>query len=425
VTEAFLHYIWQFQYFNKHALATSEGEELAVFRTGVYNVHSGPDFSQAVIKIGSLEWVGNVEIHILASEWLLHKHQHDRAYNNVVLHVVWKNDKPILRSDGTTVPTLELQNRIDEKLLLRYRTLAANPAPIPCANSLATIPSITKTSTLDRVLAQRLETKSRLLLSSLRSNNNDWEETFYQALGRNFGFKVNSESFYSVTKALPYKVIAKHIDKPLQTEALLFGIAGFLDEKAEDEYTHLLQREYAMLRAKFGLAATQLHKAQWRFLRLRPANFPTLRLAQFAMLLSTQRALFSQVVAAETIREVKQFFDVVQSAYWQQHYVFGKPSKKMVPGLGQSAVENIIINTVVPTLAAYSMYKDEPLWMDRAVDFLTQLAPENNSIVQQWQALQWNATSAFDSQALVELKNNFCNKRLCLQCNIGVALVRD
>jgi hypothetical protein len=423
VTEAFLHYIWQFQYFDKQALATCEGEELTIFNTGFYNTHSGPDFSQAKLKIGALEWVGNIEIHVLASEWALHKHQHDRAYDNVVLHVVWRNDKPILRSDGTPVPTLELQHRIDEKLLLRYRTLINSPAPIPCADSLPAMASITKMSTLDRALAQRLETKSRTILSALASNKNDWEETFYQALGRNFGFKVNSEPFHTLTKALPYKIIAKHIDKHLQTEALLFGTAGLL-EKVKDEYGILLQREYKVLSTKFGLAATQLHKTHWRFLRLRPANFPTVRLAQFAALLSTQRALFSRMLAAETIQEVKQIFYATTSAYWHQHYQFDKPAKKPVPGLGQSAIENLIINTVVPALAAYSLHKDESLWMERALAFLTQLAPENNSVTRQWQALQWKASSAFDSQALVELKNNFCNKRQCLQCHIGVALVR-
>jgi hypothetical protein len=423
VTEAFLHYIWQFQYFDKKDLVTTEGESIAIIKTGFYNTHAGPDFSQAKIKIGSLEWIGNVEIHINASEWQQHKHHHDKAYDNVVLHVVWKDDKAIKRSDGSQVPTLELKNRIEDSLLLNYKNLVNQPASIPCAHALSEVKSLIRISTLDKALAQRLENKAQIILKALHENNNDWEETFYQLLGKNFGFKVNSEAFHALTKAVPFRSLLKHNDKLLQLEAMLFGTAGLL-EKVKDNYAQSLQREYGLLQSKFNLAKKQLNESQWRFLRLRPANFPTLRIAQFATLLSVRKNIFSTILATESIPELKQLFDVTQSEYWQAHYRFDKKSKKPVPGLGDAAIENIIINSIVPTLAAYSIYKDESIWMDRAVDFLSKISPEKNSIISEWKALGWSVTSAFDSQALIELRNNFCNKRLCLQCTIGHTLIQ-
>jgi len=423
VTESFFHYIWQFQYFDKTNLTTTEGEELTVFKTGYSNSHAGPDFLNAKVKIGALEWNGHVEIHINASDWTQHQHHSDKGYDSVVLHVVWKNDKQITRSDQSHIPTLELKNRIAELLLSKHKNLLLSPAVIPCAESLTKVASVVKLSALEKALTQRLETKSKAVLSLLKKNNNDWQETCYQVLSKNFGFKVNAEAFSTLSEAVPCKTILKHADKLVQVEALLLGTAGLI-EKANDDYTNYLQKEFKLLSTKYTPSKNQLHKTQWRLLRLRPANFPTIRIAQFATLLVKQKNIFSSIIAAESIQEVKQLFDVVQSSYWQEHYQFGKKSKKPVPGLGESAIENIIINTVAPLLAAYSLKKDEPLWMERAVEFLTKVKPENNSIIREWNSLGWKATSAFDSQAMIELKNNFCLKRLCLQCVIGSSLVK-
>jgi hypothetical protein len=424
VTEAFLHYIWQFQYFDKKNLTTTNEEVLHILKTGFYNTHAGPDFTNAKLRLGNLEWVGNVEIHVKSSEWTQHKHQHDKAYDNVVLHVVWKNDKDILRSDGTTIPTLELSHRIEEKLLLNYKKLVQHTAPIPCADSLPQVSPILKLSALERALTQRLETKAMALLATLKKNNNDWEETLYQVLGKNFGFKVNSEAFQQLTEVIPYRILLKHADKPVQIEALLFGTAGLLDN-TKDEYTTLLRKEYSLLSTKYSLVKKSLSKSQWRFLRLRPANFPTIRIAQFASLLSQQKHLFSQLISCESIKELRQLLTVTQSVYWQQHYQFGKPSNKVIGALGDDAIENIVINTVAPLLAAYSLHKNEQLWMDRALDFLAHLPAESNAIIREWASLHWKASSAFDSQALIELKNNFCSKRLCLSCSVGANLVRS
>lgn len=423
MNESFLHYIWQFQYFDRRNLATTDGEELTIFKTGYSNSNAGPDFLNAKIKIGTLEWNGHVEIHIHSSDWTQHQHDADTAYDSVVLHVVWKNDKSITRSDHTKIPTLELKNRVSELLLLNHKKLLLSPSAIPCAASLSQVAPITKLSALENALTQRLETKSKAILSLLKENKNDWEETCYQVLSKNFGFKVNTEAFSNLADALPYKIILKHADKLVQVEALLLGTAGLI-EKGIDEYTVHLQKEFKLLSTKYNLSQKQINKSQWRFLRLRPANFPTIRIAQFAALLVNQKHIFSSIIAAESIQEIKQLFNVVQSSYWQQHYLFGKKSKKHIPGLGDSAIDNIIINTVAPLLAAYSLQKDEPLWMERAIEFLTKTKPENNVIIREWRAVDWKATSAFDSQALIELKNNFCLKRLCLQCAVGSSLVK-
>lgn len=422
MTEAFLHYIWQFQYFDKKDLTTLKGEPVTILKTGHYNTHAGPDFSQAKIKIGTLEWVGNVEIHIHSSEWSKHKHQHNKAYDNVVLHVVWKNDEAIRRTDGSVVPTIELNNRIDNTLLLNYKNLINQTVSIPCSYALPGISNLTKIATLDKVLIQRLESKARIILNILNENNNDWGETFYQVLGKNFGFKVNSEAFLSLTKAIPFRNLLKHSDKLIHLEAMLFGTAGLLD-KTKDDYALSLQREFNLLQSKFNLDHKKLNESQWRFLRLRPANFPTLRIAQFATIVFTHKNLFATLLETKSVSELKNLFDVTQSPYWQSHYRFDRKSKKAIPGLGEAAIENIIINTVVPMLAAYSIHKDEHLWMDRAIELLNTIRPEKNNIIREWMALGWSVASAFDSQALIELRNNFCQKRLCLQCTIGHTLI--
>lgn len=423
MTESFLHYVWQYQYFDKNDLRNTQGEPLTIFKTGLPNHNAGPDFSNARIRIDSIEWMGSIEVHVNASEWLQHKHQHDKAYDTVVLHVVWKNDKPIQRSDGTAMPTLELKNRVSETLLQSYKKLVNHPDPIPCSHSLAAVPFIIKTSALERALTQRLEAKAAIILDILKKKNNDWEETTYQLLGKNFGFKVNSDPFERVTQAISYKILLKHADKPYQVEALLFGIAGLLDKKT-DEYSKLLDKEYAFLKTKYLLQEKQLHKSHWRFLRLRPANFPTIRIAQFASLIGSQRHLFSAIIAAESIQGLRQLFDITQSSYWQEHYQLCKPSKGIIHGLGTVAIETIIINTVAPLLVAYSQYKDEPLWTERALGFLSKLSSEKNSIMRQWLSVGWKANTAFDSQGMIELKNNYCAKRQCLQCAIGASLVR-
>ncbi|MBL7857738.1 MAG: DUF2851 family protein [Cyclobacteriaceae bacterium] len=419
--ESFLHYLWQFQFFNKQSLITTQGEPIQIFHPGNRNVHAGPDFFNARIKIDSLQWVGSVELHVQSSEWVQHHHEEDPAYENVVLHVVWRDDKPVKRLDGTWLPTIELKNRVSDDLLINYKRLINSPNEIPCASSLRHVPDITRLSMLDKALTGRLETKASYFLDLWQRNQHDWNETCYQLLSRNFGFHVNAEPFQQLAQSLPYSVIRKHADKLYQVEALLFGQAGFLDRNTGDEYYLLLRREYHLLSNKYGLKSTGLNIAQWRFLRLRPANFPTVRLAQMAALLHHQHHIFSAIMDG---LNMKNFFAVRQSAYWLEHYHFSKKSGDAIAGLGLHSVENILINTVAPLLAAVGKSKDDQQLVDRAIALLQQLPNEVNSITRRWKETGIVAKTAFDSQAVIELYTNFCLKRRCLECNIGASMLK-
>ena len=423
MTESFLHYVWQFQYFDRHSLSTTSGEPISVFNPGQRNPHAGPDFFNARIKIDDMEWIGSVEIHIYASGWIEHKHNTDAAYDNVVLHVVWSDDKPVSRSDGTMLPTLELKNRVNEYLLLHYRRLVYSPEAIPCSSKLFEVKPITVSSMLDKVLVDRLEIKANSVLRMLERNGNDWEETCYQMLTKNFGFKVNNDPFHQLSLALPYKILLKHADKLSQVEALLFGQAGFLEEENEDEYFSLLKREYKFLSQKYLLAEKRLNKIQWRFLRMRPANFPTIRIAQLAWLIHKGQKFFSTIIGIQNERELAEFFTVGQSEYWLHHYHFFKQFKKEIDTLGDESINSLIINTVAPILVAYGKAKDDQLYIDRAVSILQHIPAETNRVTRRWKELGLNVKTSFDSQAVVELYNNFCLKRRCLDCKIGASLV--
>lgn len=424
MSEYFLHYLWQYQYFNKFNLQTTDGEPLHIVSPGLHNTHAGPDFGHASVVIDGIQWVGSVEIHVHASEWFDHRHDTDPAYENVVLHVVWKNDKPVRRMDGTLIPTLELKDRVDTALILDYKKLVNSPGAIPCHGQLHRVSQLTRLSALDRALVQRLEDKARLLQQLYEANGRDLEETCYQWLSRNFGFKVNADPFQQLARAVPYKVIRKHGDKPVQIEALLFGQAGFLDsKKEEDPYHQHLRREYTVLSAKYALQQGRLHKAQWRFMRLRPANFPTIRIAQLASLLGGSHHLFSRILEAASVRELRQVFSAGTSVYWQTHYRFGK-SAASPAALGAASIDNILINTVVPLLAFYSKLKDEQVFMDRAVTLLQEIAPEQNAITKLWAEQDMTLHSAFDSQALLQLYHGSCQKRRCLDCAIGYYLLK-
>lgn len=423
--ESFLHYIWQFQYFNKDNLCTAEGEEISVLHPGLVNTHAGPDFSQAKIKIGSIDWVGTVEIHTQASLWNQHRHAGDSAYDNVVLHVVWQNDKPVFRSDGTALPTVELKGRVDEELLLQYRKLVDSGFSIPCTHSFSQVPDIIKFSMLDRAVIHRLERKAREVETLLQQNQGDWEETTYQLIARNFGFKVNNEPFLQLAKNLPYKTIRKHLSFPLQVEALLFGQAGMLEKEAiKDPYYLDLKREYKILSAKYALELSRLKVSQWRFLRLRPANFPTLRIAQLAALLGAHPHLFSLIKDTHDMATLKALFAVTQGEYWKDHYRFGMKAKSFVSEVGESSRENILINSVAPLLVAYGRQYDDTTFTDRAIELLQALPAEKNKILHSWSALGWSVKNAFDTQGLIELYNSFCTPRQCLQCGIGISLLK-
>jgi hypothetical protein len=424
MNESFLHYIWQFQYFDKANLETQQGEQVSIFKTGWLNTNAGPDFSGAKIRIGDLDWVGNVEIHQKASDWIAHSHTQDKAYENVILHVVWEGDEVITRMDGSVIPTIELKDRVDESLLKAYRKLVNSSTVIPCEKSFQSADELIKLSMVEKSLLKRLEYKAHEAQQVLQSNGGDWQETAYQLLARNFGFKINSESFFQLAKSLPYKIITKHSSNLLQLEALLFGQAGMLETKTKDEYVTALFEEYLFLSKKYSIYDSRLSTAQWKFLRLRPANFPTLRIAQFASLMASEKSLFPTFIEADSFDKLQSVLSCSPSVYWHSHFHFARKSKTKIHSFGQASKENVIINTIVPLWVAYGKAKDDQRYVDRAMEILQHIPAEVNKITKIWSGLGMSLQSSFDSQALIEQYNTLCQKRDCLNCVVGASLLR-
>ena len=369
MSESYLHFLYQFQYFNKINLQTTDNELVRITKIGRLNSDSGADFQDARIVIGDVEWAGSVEVHLKSSDWDIHKHQNDATYQSVILHLVWEDDKPILRKDGTKIPTLTLRERADKNLLRKYQSMMETKSEMPCQNQFREVDDIKKLLMLDKVLMKRLQDKSLIINQFLQENNQDWEETAYQVLAKNFGFKLNAEPFLSLAKNLPLKILQKHRDNLPQIEALIFGVAGFLsndkdDLETWDEYRLNLRKEFQFLTSKYQLHDKILGQHEWKYLRLRPANFPTVRLAQFARFIHENANLFSVMIYLENVKSFAKILKVKQSDYWMEHYVFGKKSEGKVLTLGDASVENIVINTVVPLLVSYANQKDNREYLE-------------------------------------------------------------
>ena len=415
--EEFLHYIWQHQYFNKANLATVEGEPVQVVRVGFYNTDSGPDFKEAKLRIGEVEWAGSIEIHLRASDWQRHGHETDQKYDQVILHVVWEADSPITRTDGTLIPTIELKGKVDLHLLYKYQQLQLSQHTIPCQNFWPVVPEITKTMMLERSLVERLEQKGEEVLQVFRSYGNDWEQTAYHVLCKGFGFKINQQAFEQLAKALPLSVVRKQ-QTAFQVEALLYGMAGFLDIPEPDDYAQQLIKEFSFQQYKYNLTGKGLQRHHWNFLRMRPANFPSVRLAQLAAIVFQPHAFFSKVLEAQTIKEYEALFMAPVSAYWQQHYDIAKPAKTAQKSMGKGSAHNLIINVAVPLLAAYANYSGDRSYLDKAVAFLEKVKEDSNKYTRLYEALGWRAKSAADNQAALGLFRNYCQPVNCLRCSI-------
>jgi hypothetical protein len=417
MNERLLQYIWQFQLFNRSELNTYDGENLTVIFPGHFNTNQGPDFSDARIKIGDAIWAGAIELHVNSTDWIRHKHDDDKNYENVILHVVWEND---LKSKSR-FPVLEVSGRVSRVLLDRYQYLMNADSFIPCEGSIHLVPDIVWESWKERLLAQRLSRRSNMIGQMLVEKKYHWEEVFWILLARNFGVRVNMEAFESVAQSLPLAVLARHRNQIHQLEALLFGQAGLLDNKLQEEYPRLLQREYQFLRKKYALRPIQL---PLYFLRMRPRNFPTIRLAQLAMIIHGATHLFSRIKEAQSIDEIRRLFDVVANDYWHYHYRFDESSAFVIKKLGKSMIENVIINTVAPILFAYGVFHNLPEYQQKAIKWLEQTGAESNGITSGFAKLSIKTSRAFDSQALLELKNEYCEKRRCLECAAGHAILK-
>lgn len=412
--ESILHYVWQNRLYVTDGLVTDKQERVEVIDPGRYNTDAGPDFFNAKIKIGSTLWAGNVEIHVQSSDWKKHNHQLDKAYDSVILHVVGCVDESTFRTDGTEIPQLQIV--CSPHLVSEYEHLMQNSLWVPCADKIGEVPSLFIRAWKEALLTERLEQKLHLVEYLLSVTQNHWEEAFYVTLARSFGFGTNSQAFEQLALSLPLTVLAKHKDQLFQLEALLFGQSGLLD-KAEGIYAGELLREYEFLKVKYDLRP--ISATQWKLLRLRPDNFPTLRIAQFAALVHSSVKLLSRILDDPSANHVRALFACEPSDYWKTHYLFGAECKRQNHRLGHQSVDSILINTVVPFLFCFASQKGNEKLMENTLQLLESIPSENNAVIRGWSLLGIESKSAYDSQALLQLKKQYCDEKKCLRCRVG------
>lgn len=416
MNEKFLHYIWQHKLFNQSLFQTTDGERLEVIDVGKLNTDAGPDFFNAKVKIGDTLWAGNIEIHVNASDWHKHNHHSDKAYDSVILHLVHHSDASVSRTTGEKIPQACIP--FSQQIFEQYHSLIENSIPIFCALKLQQLDSFYIRNWLDACLTDRLEIKSTHILQLLEENKNNWEEAFYVTLARNFGFGTNSDAFEMLARSLPLLYLGKHKDNLFQLEALLFGQSGLFDRiKQQDDYALSLQKEYRFLQSKYQL--TPLDGSIWKMLRLRPQNFPHIRIAQFASLVHQSSKLFSKIIEHPNRQSIYSLFEVNPSEYWETHYLFGEESVSKSKQVGTMAIDVIVINTVVPFLFTYGKEKQMERLQEQAFKILEELPAEKNAVVSLWKDLGIEVDTAFHSQAVLQLKKHYCDNKKCLYCRIG------
>tara|TARA_R110000850_G_scaffold203228_1_gene329416 strand:- start:25085 stop:26359 length:1275 start_codon:yes stop_codon:yes gene_type:complete len=421
--EDFLHYIWKFQKFTKSYLKTDAGEELHIINQGNHNLNSGPDFFNAQLKIDNQHWAGNVEIHLKSSDWYAHHHEIDDAYDNVILHVVWQHDVEVFRRDNTVIPTLVLNERVDKITLENYKKLqTASKKWIPCEDMFPEIDTFLLQNWLERLYFERLENKSQTIMKLLNASKNDWEAVVFKMLAKSFGLKNNGEAFLSIVNSVDFSVIKKIQNDKLELEALLFGQARLLEGDSENEYFKKLKSSYDYLKNKFSLNNNTVLPVS--FFRLRPVNFPTIRLAQLATVYSNNPQLFSKLVAVKSKEDVYTLFDYETSSFWDTHYHFQSTSARRKKKMTKSFVDLIIINTLVPVIFCYSKFLGKDT-SETIISLMSSVAKEENAIVNQFTGLSPVAENALLSQGLIELKNNYCDKKKCLECAVGNSILNN
>lgn len=417
VQEKLLHFIWQNQLIEAGKLETTNGETILVKNPGVYNHDAGPDFKNAQVKIGDHLWAGHVEVHVNSKDWFLHGHQNDDNYKNVILHVVLFDDAEL------NIPTVELNGKIKKHLLNKYKELMQSKAWIPCAQHIDKVDDFTLFQFKDRLIIERIERKLSAIKTDLEQTQNNWEEVFYRNLMRYGGLKVNKLAFEKLAQLLPHKLISKHRNNQFQIEALLFGASGFLSE-LNSEYQKKLQKEYLFLKRKYNLK--ELKSTDWQFATLRPANFPTVRLAQFASLFCSKNLSFDSILAFKNTKDLAtELYGVKASEFWDRHYNFDKTTdSKRVKQIGKTYSQLLLINHFAPIIYAYGWYKGINSLKERAIDILSNTNSERNNIITNWKELGITSNTSFDSQALIELKTMYCDLKKCLNCSIGIKLLR-
>ena len=421
--EEFLHYVWKYKLFSLKKLKGTKSEEIIIIKSGIQNSNSGPDFLNAHLLIDGQKWVGNVEIHLKSSDWYCHNHQEDVSYDAVILHVVLEEDVEVFMKDNKSIPTLALKNKIDSNLLKNYKGLFANSEKwIPCEKDIGHIDSFLLNNWLERLYIERLEEKSILIKQLLLKTNNDYEAVLFQLLCKNFGMKVNADAFLLLSQSIDFSIIRKESYNESTFSALLFGQAGFLNKNIEDVYYKALQKEYMYLKHKYKLQ--EVNNNLFQFFRMRPNNFPTIRIAQLVALYFNIQNLFSKLMDMDRLEEIYLLLSVDVSEYWKNHYTFEKESKKTSKKVTKSFVVLLVINTIIPLRFVYR--KGMGTRNDMSfMNLLRQLPPEKNNIICKFNEYGIGAKTAFESQGLLQLKNNYCNKNECLKCSIGNFLLKN
>lgn len=420
MNEDLFQYLWKNKLFKPAALETTEGESLVVIHSGTWNTNAGPDFLESRIKIGDKIWVGNVELHLKSSDWHKHNHTDNPVYRNIILHVVFDDDEPL---GGASFPTLQLKEHLEDTVIERYQRLMELQQPVACASQIHQIPEIIWNHWLDSLLAERWEQRLQEWQKYWEQSGNDWRTLLYYRLAANFGFHVNRDAFLELALSIPLHVLVKHRRNVTQLEALLFGQSGLLLHTQQDTYMLELEKEYHFLRRKYQLIP--IFANQWKFMRMRPSNFPTLRIAQFAMVVHKSLELFSQLMEIKNAKELAVLLDIHASAYWDNHYRFGEISEEhQVKHLGKDAIHNILINTVAPMQYLYAKLQGKTTLVENSVQLLQGIKAEKNNILNEWSHIGITVKDAAQSQALLQLFHQYCNQKRCLECNIGNRLIR-
>jgi hypothetical protein len=421
--EDFIHFLWKFKKFDVLNVKTTNGDALQILDVGQHNFNSGPDFFNAKIKIGDQLWAGNVEIHLKSSDWYAHHHETDKAYDNVILHVVWDHDADVFRKDHSIIPTLELKNFVPQRLLKNYHQLfSAKKQWILCEHNFAEVEDFTINNWKERLYIERLERKSKQIDLLLHQTRQHWEEVLFRMLFRNFGLKVNADAFESIAKSIDFAIVRKLQSNPIELEALFLGQAGLLNQTFDDVYFNQLKQIYKYLIQKFSLENDTVVPVQ--FFRLRPSNFPTIRLVQLAQVYSKHYNLFSKIITNGTLNDFYELFKVGVSEFWKTHYTFQTVSKISDKTFTKSFIDLLLINTIIPLKYSYN-YQKGNLNTEEIFELARSIKAEDNSIIKKFNALKPVAKHAMDTQALLQLKNNYCDAKKCLQCAIGGALITN
>jgi hypothetical protein len=419
--EDFLHYLWKNKKFNFTNLISTNKEEIVILNSGMYLQKEGPDFFNAQIIVGEQKWAGNVEIHIKSSDWYLHHHEVDSNYENVILHVVWEHDAEIFRKNNTKIPVLELQNFVSKNEIDKYLELTKLKSWIYCENSLKEVDTFVLSKWQERLYLERLEKKVLPIEKFLQENENDWEATLFAFLLKGFGLNINGDVFFQIAHVVPFSIIRKERYNINNLEALLFGFANLLNDKQEDVYYRLLQENWNYLKVKYKLENNLFETVH--FFKLRPDNFPTIRLAQIAMLYHLQENLFTKIISDNNNKELYNLFNLEVSDYWKTHYLFDKLSTMKQKRLSKKFIDLLVINVLVPIQFVYAKKQGKDV-LENCINILSELPNESNTIISKFSTFGVKSDSAFNSQALLHLKNEYCNSKKCLNCDIGLSLLK-